>query len=99
MQEIPTKLVVMKGLTHVTSIQSYTKVGGFEMPSCTEQIIVQFLYQQELNLTLSKLNDTCNSVDTLIGIDWFYKNPLINQTLHSVFGNSTYNYWGINTSN
>ncbi|CAF1217893.1 unnamed protein product [Adineta steineri] len=99
MQEISTKLVVMKGLTHVTSIQSYTKIGGFEMPSCTEQIIVQFLYQQELNLTLSKLNDTCNSIDTLIGIDWFYKNPTVNQTLHSVFGNSTYNYWGINTSN
>jgi hypothetical protein len=94
-QEIPTRLVAMKGLTHVTAIQSYTKQNGFQSPSCTEQIIVQFLYQQELNLTLSNLNETCNSKENLIGIDWFYKNPTINQTLHLLFANSTYNYWGI----
>jgi hypothetical protein len=96
-QEIPTKLVAMKDLTHVTAIQSYTKIGGFQQPSCTEQIIVQFLYQQELNLDLSNLDDTCNSKENLIGIDWFYKDPAINQTLHILFANSTYNYWGINT--
>jgi hypothetical protein len=94
-QEIPSRLVAMKGLTHVTAIQSYTKYGGFRLPSCTEQIIAQFLYQQELNLTLSNLNDACNSKENLIGIDWFYKDPTVNQTLHSLFANSTYNYWGI----
>lgn len=95
LQDIPTKLISMKGLTHVTGIQSYTKQGGFQSPSCTEEIIVQFLYQQELNLTLSDLNDQCDSKENLIGIDWFYKNPTINQTLHLLFANSTYNYWGI----
>ena len=98
MQEIPTKLVTMKGLTHVTVVQSYTKSGGFQSTTCTEQIIVQFLYQQELKLDLSNLNDTCNSKENLIGIDWFYKNPAVNQTMHMLFANSTYNYWGINTT-
>jgi hypothetical protein len=97
-QEIPTKLVAMKGLTHVTLIQSYTKHGGFYSTTCTEQIIVQFLYQQELNLNLSNLNDKCNSKENLIGIDWFYKDSTVNQTLHLLFGNSTYNYWGIDTA-
>jgi hypothetical protein len=94
-QEIPTKLVAMKDLTHVTIVQSYTKSDGFRSPTCTEQIIAQFLYQQELKLDLSNLNDTCNSKENLIGIDWFYKNPLVNQTMHTLFANSTYNYWGI----
>ena len=88
----------MKGLAHVTVIQSYTKHGGFQSTTCTEQIIVQFLYQQELNLDLSNLNDTCNSKENLIGIDWFYKDPTVNKTLHLIFVNSTYNYWGINTT-
>jgi hypothetical protein len=96
-QDIPTKLVIMKDLTHVTLVQSYTKNGAFQTPTCTEQIIVQFLYQQELNLDLLGLNETCNSKENLIGIDWFYKNPTVNQTLHLVFANTTYNYWGIDT--
>lgn len=95
LQNIPTKLIVMKGLTHVTSIQSYMKQGGFQIPSCTERIISEYLYQTELNLTLSQLNDQCNSKETLIAIDWFYENPTVNQTLHRIFANSTYNYWGI----
>jgi hypothetical protein len=94
-QEIPTQLIAMKGLTHVTAIQSYTKQGGFQSPSCTEQIIVQFLYQQELNLTLSNLDASCNSKEHLIGIDWFYNDPTVNKTLHLLFANATYNYWGI----
>lgn len=98
MQDIPTKLVAMKGLTHVTGIQSYTKHGGFQSATCTEQIIIQFLYQEELNLDLTNINYTCNSKENLIGIDWFYKDPIINATLHLVFGNSTYDYWGINTT-
>lgn len=96
LQNIPTKLIVMKGLTHVTAIQSYMKQGSFQIPSCTERIISEYLYQTELNLTLSQLNDQCNSKETLIAIDWFYENPTINQTLHTIFANSTYNYWGIN---
>ena len=94
-QNIPTKFIAMKGLTHVTAIQSYMKQGGFLIPSCTERIICQYLYQQELNLTLSQLDDRCNSQETLIGIDWFYQNPIVNQTLHRLFANSTYDYWGI----
>ena len=94
-QEIPTRLIAMKGLAHVTAIQSYTKQGGFQSPSCTEQVIAQFLYQKELNLTLSNLDASCNSNEHLIGIDWFYRNPTVNQTLHRIFGNTTYNYWGI----
>jgi hypothetical protein len=98
LQEIPTKLVAMKGLAHVTVIQSYTKNGGFQSTTCTEQIIVQFLYQQELKLDLSNLNDTCNSKENLIGIDWFYKDPTVNKTMHLIFVNSTYDYWGLNTT-
>jgi hypothetical protein len=97
-QDIPTKLVAMKGLTHVTLVQSYTKNDGFQLTTCTEQIIVQFLYQQELNLNLSDLNDTCHLKENLIGIDWFYTNPTVNQTLHILFSNLTYNYWGIDTT-
>ncbi|CAF0992879.1 unnamed protein product [Didymodactylos carnosus] len=95
-EQIQTKFVAMKGLTHVTGIQSYTKEGGFQSTTCTNQIIVQFLYQQELNLNLSNIDCTCSLKENLIGIDWFYSNPTVNQTLYSVFGNSTTDYWGVN---
>ncbi|UJR35482.1 hypothetical protein I4U23_028237 [Adineta vaga] len=98
-QEIPTKLVAMKGLTHVTAIQSYTKSGGFQLPSCTEQIIAQYLYQRELNVSLSNLDDRCNSEQTLVGIDWFYQDATVNSTLYMLFGNTTYDYWGITSGN
>jgi hypothetical protein len=97
-QEIPTRLVEMKGLTHVTGIQSFTKQGGFQAATCTGQIILQFLYQEELNLHLSNLNVTCSSKENLIGIDWFYSDPTVNQTLHALFANLTYDYWGLNTT-
>ncbi|CAF1421939.1 unnamed protein product [Rotaria sordida] len=86
----------MKGLTHATSVQSYTKQGGFQSTTCTDQIIVQLLYQQELNLDLDTINYTCSLKENLISIDWMYSNPLVNQTLYRLFGNSTIDYWGIN---
>ncbi|CAF1602493.1 unnamed protein product [Adineta ricciae] len=99
MQEIPTKLVAMKGLTHVTAPQSYTKSAGFQSPSCTEQIIAQFLYRKELNVSLSNLDDRCNSEQTLIGIDWFYQDATVNKTLYDLFGGTTTNYWGVSIDN
>ncbi|CAF1643638.1 unnamed protein product [Rotaria sp. Silwood1] len=95
-EQIRTKLIEMKGLTHVTSVQSYTKKDGFQSTTCTDQIIVQLLYQQELNLDLDTINYTCSLKENLISIDWMYSNPLINQTLYTLFGNSTIDYWGIN---
>ncbi|CAF1976453.1 unnamed protein product [Rotaria magnacalcarata] len=97
-ENIPTKLIEMKGLTHVTSVQSYTKQGGFQSTTCTDQIVVQLLYQNELNLNLDTIDYTCSSKENLIGIDWLYSNPIVNQTLYTLFGNSTTNYWGINTT-
>ncbi|CAF1254893.1 unnamed protein product [Adineta steineri] len=96
MKSIRTKLVQMKGLAHVTAVQSYTKQGGFHSATCTEQIILQYLYQQELNVDLDTVNYTCSLKENLIGIDWFYTDPVINQTLYTVFMNTTTNYWGIN---
>ncbi|CAF1316425.1 unnamed protein product [Rotaria sordida] len=93
---IRTKLVEMKGLTHVTVTQSHTKNDGIESSTCTEQIILRFLYQQQLNLDFDTINYTCSFKENLIGIDWFYSNPTVNQTLYIVFANSTTNYWGIN---
>ncbi|CAF1465686.1 unnamed protein product [Adineta ricciae] len=95
-ESIRTKLIEMKGLTHVTAIQSYTKKGGFQSSTCTHQIIREFLYQEELNLDLDTINYTCSSQDNLIGIDWFYSDPMVNQTLYTVFANSITNYWGVN---
>ncbi|CAF1348950.1 unnamed protein product [Rotaria magnacalcarata] len=69
-EHIRTKLIEMKGLAHVTSAQSHTKQGGFQSTTCTDQIIVQFLYQQELNLDLETINYTCSLKENLIGIDW-----------------------------
>ncbi|CAF4874639.1 unnamed protein product [Rotaria sp. Silwood1] len=97
-KSIRTKLIEMKGLTHVTAIQSYTKKGGLQSSTCTQQIILQFLYQQQLNLDLETINYTCSLKENLIGIDWFYSDPTVNQTLYIVFANSTTNYWGINTT-
>ncbi|CAM2717128.1 unnamed protein product [Rotaria socialis] len=88
----------MQGLTHVNSVQSYTKQGGFESTTCTNQIIVQLLYQNELDLSLDTIDYTCSSKENLIAIDWLYSNPLVNQRLHTLFGNSTTNYWGVNTT-
>ncbi|CAF3570015.1 unnamed protein product [Rotaria socialis] len=88
----------MKGLTHVTSVQSYTKQGGFESTTCTDQIIVQFLYQNEPDLSLDTIDYTCSSKENLIAIDWLYSNPLVNQRLYTLFGNSTTNHWGVNTT-
>ncbi|CAF3012056.1 unnamed protein product [Rotaria sp. Silwood2] len=96
-EHIRTKLIEMKGLTHVTSVQSYTKQDGFQSTTCTDQIIVQFLYQQELNLNLETIDYTCSSKENLIGIDWMYSNPIVNQTLYTLFGHSTTDYWGINS--
>ena len=96
MRSIRTKLVQMKGLAHVTAVQSYTKQDGFHSATCTEQIILQYLYQQELNVNLDTLNYTCSLKENLIGIDWFYTDPTINETLYTTFANSTTNYWGIN---
>ena len=95
-EHIRTKLIEMKGLAHVTSVQSYTKQGGFQSTTCTDQIIAQFLYQQELNLDLETINYTCSLKENLIGIDWSYSNPTVNKTLYTLFGNSTTDYWGIN---
>ncbi|CAF5011683.1 unnamed protein product, partial [Rotaria magnacalcarata] len=97
-EHIRTKLIEMKGLAHVTSAQSHTKQGGFQSTTCTDQIIVQFLYQQELNLDLETINYTCSLKENLIGIDWLYSNPIVNQTLHTLFGNSVIDYWGINAT-
>ncbi|CAF3731852.1 unnamed protein product [Rotaria socialis] len=97
-EHIRTKLIEMKGLAHVTSVQSHTKQGGFQSTTCTDQIIVQFLYQQELNLDLETINYTCSLKENLIGIDWLYSNPIVNQTLHTLFGNSVIDYWGINAT-
>ncbi|CAF4632981.1 unnamed protein product [Rotaria sp. Silwood2] len=97
-EQIRTKLIEMKGLTHVTSAQSYTKKGGFQSTTCTDQIIVQLLYQKELNLDLETIDYTCSLKENLIGIDWFYSNPIVNQTLYTLLGNSTTDYWGINTT-
>lgn len=98
-EHVRTKLIEMKGLTHVTSVQSYTKQRGFQSTTCTDQIIVQLLYQQELNLDLDTIDYTCSLKENLIGIDWSYSNPLVNQTLYTLFGNSTTDYWGINATN
>ncbi|CAF4763631.1 unnamed protein product, partial [Rotaria sp. Silwood1] len=95
-ENIRTKLIEMKDLTHVTSVQSYTKKDGFQSTTCTDQIIVQLLYQQELNLDLDTIDYTCSLKDNLIGIDWMYSNSIVNQTLYTLFGNSTRDYWGIN---
>ncbi|CAF5153992.1 unnamed protein product [Rotaria sp. Silwood1] len=95
-ENIRTKLIEMKDLTHVTSVQSYTKKGGFQSTTCTDQIIVQLLYQQELNLDLDTIDYTCSLKENLIGIDWMYSNSIVNQTLYTLFGNSTRDYWGIN---
>ncbi|CAF0941874.1 unnamed protein product [Rotaria sordida] len=95
-EQIRTKLIEMKGLTHVTSVQSYTKKDGFQSTTCTDQIIVQLLYQQELNLDLDTINYTCSLKENLISIDWMCSNPIVNQTLYRLFGNSTTDYWGIN---
>ncbi|CAF3723365.1 unnamed protein product [Rotaria socialis] len=97
-EHIPTKLIEMKGLTHVTSVQSYTKQGGCQSTTCTDQIVVQLLYENELNLNLDTIDYTCSSKENLIGIDWLYSNPIVNQTLYTLFGNSTTNYWGTNTT-
>ncbi|CAF5023271.1 unnamed protein product, partial [Rotaria sp. Silwood1] len=75
---------------------SYTKKGGFQSTTCTDQIIVQLLYQQELNLDLDTIDYTCSLKENLIGIDWMYSNSIVNQTLYTLFGNSTRDYWGIN---
>ena len=95
-ENIRTKLVEMKDLTHVTSIQSYMKDAVVRSATCTEQIIVQFLYQQELNLDLETIDYNCSLKENLFGIDWFYSNPVVNATLYQMFGGSTTNYWGIN---
>ncbi|CAF3625481.1 unnamed protein product [Rotaria sp. Silwood1] len=88
LEHIRTKFVEMKDLTHVTNFQSYTKNAVVGSTTCTDQIIVQFLYQQELNLDLDAINYTCSLKENLISIDWMYSNPLINQTLYTLFGNS-----------
>jgi hypothetical protein len=95
-EHIRTKFIEMKGITHVTSLQSYTKDGGFESTTCTDQIIAQFLYKQELNLHLETIDYNCSLKQNLIGIDWFYSNSFVNETLYKWFGNSTTDYWGIN---
>ncbi|CAF4383552.1 unnamed protein product, partial [Rotaria socialis] len=95
-EHIETKLIEMKDLTHVTSFQSYPKNAVVESTTCTDQIIVQFLYQQELNLDLETIDCNCSLKENLFGIDWFYSNPVVNETLYRLFGNSTTNYWGIN---
>lgn len=94
-QGVRTKLVEMKGLTHVTSTQSYTNKGGFASTTCTDEIIAQFLYRQELNLSLPTININCSLKENLIGIDWFHTNPTVQQTLNGLFQNLTTDYWGI----
>ena len=96
LKHIRTKLVEMKGLTHVTSFQSYPKNAVVESTTCTDQIIVQFLYQQELNLGLETIDCNCSLKENLFGIDWLYSNSVVNATLYQMFGDSTTNYWGIN---
>ncbi len=54
-KKIRAKLVEMKGLGHATNFQSYTKTGS---TTCTDQIIVQLLYKQELNLNFSTIDYT-----------------------------------------
>ncbi|CAF4040550.1 unnamed protein product [Adineta steineri] len=96
LEHIRTKLVEMKDLTHVTSYQSYTKNAVVGSTTCTDQIIVQFLYQQELNLDLETIDCNCSLKENLFGIDWLYSNYIVNATLYQMFGSSTTNYWGIN---
>ena len=94
---IQTKLIEMEGLTHVTGYQSFIKKGGFKSATCTGQIVLQFLYQNQLNLNISTIDYTCSSFEeNLIGIDWFYSEPIINKQLFQIFDNSTTDYWGIN---
>ncbi|CAF0744117.1 unnamed protein product [Adineta steineri] len=95
LEHIRTKLVEMKDLTHVTSFQSYTKNAVVGSTTCTDQIIVQFLYQQELNLDLETIDCNCSLKENLFGIDWLYSNYIVNATLYQMFGSSTTNYWGI----
>ncbi len=93
---IQTKLIEMEGLTHVTGYQSFIKKGGFKSATCTDQILLQFLYQNELNLNISTIDYTCSFKENLIGIDWFYSETIINEQLFQIFPNSTTDYWGIN---
>jgi hypothetical protein len=92
---MPTTLVSMKGLTHVTSIQSATEHDAFQSNTCIDRIIVQLLHQQELNSNLKTIDDRCSLNENLIGIDWLYSNSMINQTLFTLFDNATTHFWEI----
>ncbi|CAF4853089.1 unnamed protein product [Rotaria sp. Silwood1] len=53
----------------ITNTQSHTKRDEFRSTICTRQIIVQFIYQQELNKNSVNIDYTSSLKDNLIAID------------------------------